>query len=349
MRADIFDFSMIGRKTPTNPHWIENDESRKDCNLITIDTNNNTINYTKFSKLNSYVNPGDVVVLNNSRLIANAFIGYNNDVLVKFILHGFTPHGIVVTPFLADIKRSSKFTLCNDSEISIELIQRNSDASWNASVSDPDALVNFLSSQGERIDEYVSSRYFYTHRNAYEAVFASRYGSLDIPSAGIHFTQGMIDALRDKGAIIQYVTLHVSTSEMESNRIVNTKNVEDFTLSPEYYEVPAETAHCINKAAGRGNKVFAIGTTVARSLESAFDCSANKVIESKGWTTLYINPSYKTKVVDCLLTNLHQPKSSHMVLTAQFAGTELLMKAYNSMEMDMMNFDLFGDCMLVMR
>lgn len=349
MNPDTFYFSMIGRNIPTNPNWIEDDTKRGKCKLITVDKNNNSIFYSSFSEITSHINPGDVVVFNDSKVIANSFIAQNDNGLIKFILHGFTPEGIVVTPFMTDVECSADFTLCDAPAISIELKKRNSDKSWNALVSDADALLAFLSTDGERIDEYTSSRYFYTNRDAYESVFASKYGSLDIPSAGIHFTRDIIDEMQDNGIIVKYVTLHVSTSEMESNRIVNTEQIEDFKISPEYYEVPDETAQAINEAASRGNRVFAIGTTVARSLESAFSHSANKVMANKGWTTLYINPSHKMKVVDCLLTNLHQPKSSHMVLTAQFAGADLLMKAYNSAEMDAMNFDLFGDCMLVMR
>ncbi|UWF70312.1 S-adenosylmethionine:tRNA ribosyltransferase-isomerase [Brucella sp. 2594] len=349
MNPNFFDFSMENRSLPINPHWIDKDDDRKNCKLITIDKKSNSIEKSSFSKIIDYIQPGDVVVLNNSRILANAMILKNETHVIKFILHGFTPDGIVVTPFFADICCNSSYTLCDFPHVSIEIKEKNSDSSWNASISDPQALVKYLSSNGERFDEYVSSRYFYTNRNAYEAVFATEYGSLDIPSAGIHFTNDIIDKIKNKGAIVKFITLHVSTSEMALNRIVNTDNIEDFKINPEYYDVPQETADCINEAVKRGSRIFAIGTTVTRALESAFDHSSNKVVESKGWTTLYINPSYKIRVVDCLLTNLHQPKSSHMVLTAQFAGADLLMQTYKSKEMDSMNFDLFGDCMLVLK
>lgn len=134
-----------------------------------------------------------------------------------------------------------------------------------------------------------------------------------------------------------------------SNRKIQTKCVEEVTINEEYYEVPQATADIINTAKQNGGRIFAVGTTVTRCLESAYSREHNCLKASSGWTALYIHPGYQLKVVDCLLTNLHQPKTTHMVLTGQFAGVDLLMKAYASEHIQSCKFDMFGDCMLIIQ
>ncbi|EBO8988209.1 S-adenosylmethionine:tRNA ribosyltransferase-isomerase [Salmonella enterica subsp. enterica serovar Infantis] len=186
-----------------------------------------------------------------------------------------------------------------------------------------------------------------TRRN--RSVFSKKYGSLEIPSAGIHFTWDLIQRIKDKGGLISFITLHVASTEMLSNRKIQTKCVEEVTINEEYYEVPQATADIINTAKQNGGRIFAVGTTVTRCLESAYSREHNCLKASSGWTALYIHPGYQLKVVDCLLTNLHQPKTTHMVLTGQFAGVDLLMKAYASEDIQSCQFDMFGDCMLIIQ
>ncbi|EJC0945830.1 S-adenosylmethionine:tRNA ribosyltransferase-isomerase [Salmonella enterica] len=141
----------------------------------------------------------------------------------------------------------------------------------------------------------------------------------------------------------------VEKTEMLSNRKIQTKCVEEVTINEEYYEVSQATADIINTAKQNGGRIFAVGTTVTRCLESAYSREHNCLKASSGWTALYIHPGYQLKVVDCLLTNLHQPKTTHMVLTGQFAGVDLLMKAYASEDIQSCQFDMFGDCMLIIQ
>ncbi|EDR3707109.1 S-adenosylmethionine:tRNA ribosyltransferase-isomerase, partial [Salmonella enterica subsp. enterica serovar Mississippi] len=220
---------------------------------------------------------------------------------------------------------------------------------YRAVVENHEALICYLASHGERFDEYVDSSLFYKYPDAYRSVFSKKYGSLEIPSAGIHFTWDLIQRIKDKGGLIAFVTLHVASTEMLSNRKIQTKCVEDVTINEEYYEVPQATADIINIAKQNGGRIFAVGTTVTRCLESAYSTEHNCLKASSGWTALYIHPGYQLKVVDCLLTNLHQPKTTHMVLTGQFAGVDLLIKAYTSEHIQSCQFDMFGDCMLIIQ
>ncbi|MIS16557.1 S-adenosylmethionine:tRNA ribosyltransferase-isomerase [Salmonella enterica subsp. enterica] len=161
--------------------------------------------------------------------------------------------------------------------------------------------------------------------------------------------EGFLPNNRVIGGLISFITLHVASTEMLSNRKIQTKCVEEVTINEEYYEVPQATADIINTAKQNGGRIFAVGTTVTRCLESAYSREHNCLKASSGWTALYIHPGYQLKVVDCLLTNLHQPKTTHMVLTGQFAGVDLLIKAYTSEHIQSCQFDMFGDCMLIIQ
>ncbi|SUH15688.1 S-adenosylmethionine tRNA ribosyltransferase [Salmonella enterica subsp. enterica] len=189
-----------------------------------------------------------------------------------------------------------------------------------------ESLICYLASHGERLDEYVDSSLFYKYPDAYRSVFSKKYGSLEIPSAGIHFTWDLIQRIKDKGGLISFITLHVASTEMLSNRKIQTKCVEEVTINEEYYEVPQATADIINTAKQNGGRYFCrrnyrYTMPGVRVFEEAQLPQA-----SSGWTALYIHPGYQLKVVDCLLTNLHQPKRRIMVLTGQFAGVDLLME-----------------------
>lgn len=127
---------------------------------------------------------------------------------------------------------------------------------------------------------------FYKYPDAYRSVFSKKYGSLEIPSAGIHFTWDLIQKIKDKGGLISFITLHVASTEMLSNRKIQTKCVEEVTISEEYYEVPQATADIINTAKQNGGRIFAVGTTVTRCLESAYSEKAMRLIRS-GVTAIF--------------------------------------------------------------
>ncbi|EHI3728909.1 S-adenosylmethionine:tRNA ribosyltransferase-isomerase, partial [Salmonella enterica] len=228
--------------------------------------------------------------------------------LIKIVLEGFLPNNrVIISGLLKErLNAYDVFYLVDNPEISIKVEQKFSEESqYRAVVENHEALICYLASHGERLDEYVDSSLFYKYPDAYRSVF--------------------------------------------SKRKIQTKCVEEVTINEEYYEVPQATADIINTAKQNGGRIFAVGTTVTRCLESAYSREHNCLKASSGWTALYIHPGYQLKVVDCLLTNLHQPKTTHMVLTGQFAGVDLLMKAYASEHIQSCKFDMFGDCMLIIQ
>lgn len=239
--------------------------------------------------------------------------------------------------------------MVDNPEISIKIEQRFSEESqYRAVVENHEALICYLASHGERLDEYVDSSLFYKYPDAYRSVFLKSMVLWKYLLPAFILPRSY-PKIKDKGGLISFITLHVASTEMLSNRKIQTKCVEEVTINEEYYEVPQATADIINTAKQNGGRIFAVGTTVTRCPESAYSREHNCLKASSGWTALYIHPGYQLKVVDCLLTNLHQPKTTHMVLTGQFAGVDLLMKAYASEDIQSCQFDMFGDCMLIIQ
>ncbi|EMD4243865.1 S-adenosylmethionine:tRNA ribosyltransferase-isomerase [Salmonella enterica] len=302
MLTEKYDFRITDQMTiPLRPHWIANDSYREKCKMLVLNRSKGEIHKVDFSKLTDYIKEGDVICFNDSTIINHMFIcKTRQNRLIKIVLEGFLPNNrVIISGLLKErLNANDVFYLVDNPEISIKIEQKFSEESqYRAVVENHEALICYLASHGERLDEYVDSSLFYKYPDAYRSVFSKKYGSLEIPSAGIHFTWDLIQKIKDKGGLISFITLHVASTEMLS----------------------------------------------------AYSREHNCLKASSGWTALYIHPGYQLKVVDCLLTNLHQPKTTHMVLTGQFAGVDLLMKAYASEHIQSCKFDMFGDCMLIIQ
>ncbi len=178
----------------------------------------------------------------------------------------------------------------------------------------------------------------------YQTVFAKKEGSVAAPTAGLHFTDRVLDALRARGVEIVYVTLHVGLGTFKP---VKAEVVEEHKMEDEFFEVTEDVAAAINRAKGEGRKVLACGTTVVRTLESAADETGN-VMPVSGWTSLFIYPGYRFKVVDALLTNFHLPRSTLIMLVCAFAGKDFVMEAYSEAVKEGYRFYSYGDCMLIL-
>ena len=177
----------------------------------------------------------------------------------------------------------------------------------------------------------------------YQSLFARSEGAVAAPTASLHFTPQLVAAVRDRGAHLATVTLHVGPGTF---RPVSAVRVEDHQMAPEWYEVPAETVHAIRQTKAEGGRVVAIGTTVVRSLEAA--ASGEVVQPTKGETGLFIVPGYRFKVVDGLMTNFHLPRTTLLMLVAAMVGLEPLREAYREAMRTRYRFYSYGDAMLIL-
>ncbi|EBC0163254.1 S-adenosylmethionine:tRNA ribosyltransferase-isomerase, partial [Salmonella enterica] len=295
MLTEKYDFRITDQMTiPLRPHWIANDSYREKCKMLVLNRSKGEIHKVDFSKVTDYIKEGDVICFNDSTIINHMFIcKTRQNRLIKIVLEGFLPNNrVIISGLLKErLNANDVFYLVDNPGISIKVEQKFSEESqYRAVVENHEALICYLASHGERLDEYVDSSLFYKYPDAYRSVFSKKYGSLEIPSAGIHFTWDLIQRIKDKGGLISFITLHVASTEMLSNRKIQTKCVEEVTINEEYYEVSQATADIINTAKQNGGRIFAVGTTVTRCLESAYSREHNCLKASSGWTALYIHP-----------------------------------------------------------
>lgn len=180
-------------------------------------------------------------------------------------------------------------------------------------------------------------------RSRYQTVYAKYDGSAAAPTAGLHFTEELLEEVRKKGVEIAEVTLHVGLGTF---RPVKAEHVSDHHMHSEFYMVTQEAADKINRARADGHRVISVGTTSTRTLESAADAEGN-LRECSGWTDIFIYPGYEFRVVDALITNFHLPESTLVMLVSALAGRENVLHAYETAVKEKYRFFSFGDCMLI--
>jgi S-adenosylmethionine:tRNA ribosyltransferase-isomerase len=181
-------------------------------------------------------------------------------------------------------------------------------------------------------------------KDRYQTIYAERNGSIAAPTAGLHFTHSLLQSLRDQGVSTVFITLHIGIGTFMP---VKVKNIEDHTMGAEWIEILEETVREIEKTKQRGGKVIAVGTTTTKALESLSD-REGRVKPGKGFSSFFIYPPYRFRVIDKLITNFHLPKSTLIMLASAFAGKDLLMKAYREAIDKKYRFYSYGDAMLIL-
>ena len=181
------------------------------------------------------------------------------------------------------------------------------------------------------------------NKDRYQTVYAKNVGSAAAPTAGLHFTEDLLNKIKNKGVNIAYITLHVGLGTF---RPVNVEDVTKHKMHSEYYVMSKEVADLLNKTKESGHKIIAVGTTSTRTLETITSLYG-KFKECSGWTDIFIYPGYEFKGIDYLITNFHLPKSTLVMLVSALAGKDNIMKAYNEAVKEKYRFFSFGDSMLI--
>ncbi|KAG0201380.1 hypothetical protein BGX28_005781 [Mortierella sp. GBA30] len=354
MRTEEFDFNLDSRVMPHDPVELRG-KSRDSGRMIVLDRSAAKIGHTVFSTICDYFRPGDLLVLNDSYMLSNTLWFQHGEEPTQVTVYGHEPDGTTIVEIKSEqlsVNPGLTLTSKNDDRLTCILLEPQPDRLWKARFEPFELLVPTLDQYGQRYDETVplNPTYWKTAPEAYRSVYAKAPGSLEIPSAGLHFSNELLSQAVAKGVEIAYITLHVGATEILAVRHISEEEIENHKVRSEYFEVGDEAAAQINRAKTEGRRVIAVGTTVMRTLESL---AANKepktpIQAQAAWTDLYIYPGFKFKVVDVLLTNLHRPRSSHIVLTAAFAGKDFVMRSYAEIgEKGGYEFDMFGDSMLI--
>ncbi len=318
---------------------------RSASRLLLLDKHTGQTKHEVFKNIGNYLNPGDCLVLNNTRVLPAR-------------LHG-TRQGTGAAVEVLLLKR-------RDGDIWETLVKPGKKAKPGVSLTFGDGLLTgdvlSIVEEGNRlvrfsyegIFEQVLDRLgemplppYITHKlqdqNRYQTVYARYDGSAAAPTAGLHFTEELLHSLERKGVKLAYVTLHVGLGTF---RPVKTKNILEHHMHSEYYQITAQAAEAINQAKKNGNRVICVGTTSCRTLESAAD-ENGMLKESCGNTDIFIYPGYQFKVLDGLITNFHLPESTLVMLVSALAGREHVLGAYREAIEERYRFFSFGDAMLI--
>lgn len=310
----VVDFELPKELEAREPAELRGD-GRDDVRLLV--TRGDDVTHAHFRELPRFLEPGDLVVLNTTATLPAALSAVRDDGDV-IALHVSTPlQGglVVVEPRQVVVEQNERLALPGDAEATLLAPYRDSKRLWIARMNLGRPLREFLSQFGRPITySYVDKRF---PLDAYQTVYASEPGSAEMPSAGRAFTRRMLVCLRRRGVRLAKLVLHAGVASLETHE----------RPYEEYFEVPARTADEVRRAKERGGRVVAVGTTVVRALESSVD-RAGRVIASRGWTDLVITPERGVRVVDGLLTGLHEPRATHLAMLEAIAGREHVTRAY---------------------
>lgn len=346
MRSSDYEFRVPDRLIPYEPPEIRG-ERRDHARMVVLHRSTGGVDHVRFDRLPSYVRPGDALVVNNSMLVNDQLHGTTRRGPVKVLLYGHHEDGwhVALSP---DHGARGVVIRFDGTGVRAVLVKETPNGLWLARFEHLGSVYKLLAHHGERHQPLYGP--LKDRVETYQNVYATEPGSFEIPSAGLHFTDELLDVLRHKGASIVPITLHIGLTEVHQYRRVTTADLKRHRVGEEWFRVPQRAAAAINRTRRNGGRIFAIGTSVVRTLETLAmkTPSGVRVQAGEGWTDLFIYPGHEYLSVDAVLTNLHEPRSTHLLLVAAFAGKEFTLGVYRDLVRRGYRFDLFGDSMLLL-
>lgn len=320
-------------------------EKRDESKLMVLDKNTGAIEHKAFKNIIEYLNEGDCLVLNDTRVMPARLYGSKEDSggKMEFLLLRRLEKDIWET-LVKPGKRAkigSKFVFGNG-DLKAEIVEVLENGNRKVKFYYEGIFEEVLDRLGEMpLPPYITEKL--EDKERYQTVYSREVGSAAAPTAGLHFTEELLQRIKTKGIDIAFVTLHVGLGTF---RPVKAENVEEHEMHAEYYYLNKENADIINRAKERGKRVIAVGTTSNRTLESIAD-ENGRVREASGYTSIFIYPGYKFKIVNALITNFHLPESTLIMLISAFSNRDIIMKAYNTAVENKYRFFSFGDAMFI--
>lgn len=321
-------------------------EPRNSSRMMCINRETGEISHNHFYNLCSSLKKGDLLVMNDSRVIPARLYGekIDNKTFIEFLLleqKGDKLWEIICRPG-KKAKVGTRFSFGNGRLIA-EVKEVKDDGNRLVQFECEGNFFTALEDVGQMpLPPYITEKL--EDKERYQTVYSRELGSSAAPTAGLHFTPEMLEELRSKGIKTAFVTLHVGLGTF---RPVKEDNVLDHKMHSEHYYLPEETAELINETRQNGGRVIAVGTTTCRTLESVATFY-DKIEEHEGYTDIFIYPGYKFKAIDGLITNFHLPESTLIMLVSAFMGYDSTMNAYNTAVAEKYRFFSFGDSMLIL-
>ena len=320
-------------------------KDRAGSRLLVLDKETGKIEHKNFRNIIEYLNPGDCLVMNNTRVIPARLYGVKEDTggKIEFLLLkriDLNTWNVILKP--GKRARTGARFVFGDGLLKAEVIEVRPDGNRIVRFEYDGVWEELLDKLGEMpLPPYIKEKL--EDKERYQTVYSKIEGSAAAPTAGLHFTNELLEDIKDKGVKTAYLTLHVGLGTF---RPVSVENVEEHVMHTEHYEVSQEAADIINETRKSGGRIIAVGTTSVRTLETVAEDNGTMKAEI-GDTSIFIYPGYKFKVTDSIITYFHLPESTLLMLVSAFAGKENIFEAYEQAVKEKYRFFSFGDAMLL--
>lgn len=340
MKTSDFDYELPTELIAQHPA-----EKRDHSRLLVMDKYTGAVEHHVFKDIVNYLHAGDVLVINNTKVIPARIFGTKEGGTAKIEVLLLKRDEILPNTWEVLVhpgKRAKVGTVIDFGEgrLKGEVIE-NTSAGRKITFHFDGIFEEILEDLGTMpLPPYIHEQL--GDQTRYQTVYAKVDGSAAAPTAGLHFTKDLLALLKEKGVEIEEVLLHVGLGTFKP---VNEEDIEDHEMHSEYYEISKETAERINQAKAEGRRIISVGTTSTRALESA--ARDGRLIAGSGWTNIFIYPGYKWQIVDGLITNFHLPKSTLMMLVSALSKRELILNAYQEAVAQKYRFFSFGDAMFI--
>lgn len=348
MNIDQFDYRLPKELIAQRPL-----QDRDRCRLMILDRQKKSIEQKKFYDVLDYLRPGDCLVMNDSKVLPARIFGTKEatGAKIEFLLIKRIEGDLWETMVRPGkrLKIGDRVSFAEDGSFSAVIEGYGEDGTRHARFTYEGVFLERLEELGSMpLPPYIERLSDESDKDMYQTVYCRQEGSVAAPTAGLHFTEELLEAARQKGIRLAYVTLHVGIGTF---RPVKVENIEDHHMHFEEYSVSSETAAIVNETIASGGRVISVGTTSCRTLESAavFDENSGRYAlrEGEGSTGIFIYPGYEFKLVDGLITNFHLPKSTLLMLISALYDREEILKAYDVAVKEEYRFFSYGDAMMI--
>ncbi|AER19540.1 tRNA preQ1(34) S-adenosylmethionine ribosyltransferase-isomerase QueA [Streptococcus suis] len=321
-------------------------EKRDSSKLLILDREKRSMVDSHFDHIIDQLNPGDALVMNNTRVLPARLYGYKPETMghVELLLLKNT-QGDQWEVLAKPAKRLKVGTTVafGDGRLTATIVEELEHGGRIVEFSYEGIFLEVLESLGEMpLPPYIHEKL--EDRERYQTVYAKENGSAAAPTAGLHFTQELLEKIEAKGVKLVYLTLHVGLGTF---RPVSVDNVDEHEMHSEFYNLSAEAAQTLNQVKDSGGRIVAVGTTSIRTLETIGNKFDGRLEADSGWTNIFIKPGYNFRIVDAFSTNFHLPKSTLVMLVSAFAGREFTLDAYKHAVEERYRFFSFGDAMFI--
>ena len=341
MNVNDFDYNLPEELIAQTP--LERRDSSK---LLVMDKVSGGINHETFSNITSYLKKGDVLVLNDTKVIPARLIGIKEETGAVIELLLLKDLGSDTWECLSKpAKRLKVGTIVSfgDGILKAEVVEKREEGITLVKLIYKGILMEILDSLGTMpLPPYIHEKL--EDQGRYQTVYAKYSGSAAAPTAGLHFTKELLSEIENMGVIVTYVTLHVGLGTF---RPVEVDNILEHKMHTEYYIMSEETANILNIAKDEGRRIIAVGTTSTRTIETIASNNNGRFVACSGDTNIFIYPGYEFKGIDCLITNFHLPKSTLVMLVSALSSRENILNAYQEAINNKYRFFSFGDSMFI--